>query len=164
MASAPSRRAFNRSPACWNCLWQPWATLAASGLKGFETRHWATKYRGPLLIHAAQRWTAEERWCCQQKQFRIALGELGYADGSQLPRGCCLGVVELTAIYPAEQVRGYLGGRERAFGDYSDGRFAWELKRPRPLTTPLPMRGGRQLWNVDVQLILPHLSPLETRS
>jgi hypothetical protein len=36
-------------------LWQPWASLIALGVKTIETRGWATKYRGPLAIHAAQR-------------------------------------------------------------------------------------------------------------
>lgn len=34
-------------------LWQPWAGFVAVGTKTIETRHWSTKYRGPLLIHAA---------------------------------------------------------------------------------------------------------------
>lgn len=32
---------------------QPWASLIASGEKTIETRVWATKYRGPLLICAS---------------------------------------------------------------------------------------------------------------
>ncbi|NEQ45665.1 MAG: ASCH domain-containing protein [Leptolyngbya sp. SIOISBB] len=36
-------------------LWQPWASLVAYGFKQYETRSWATNYRGPLLIHAAKR-------------------------------------------------------------------------------------------------------------
>lgn len=36
-------------------LWQPWAQLVALGVKVIETRSWGTKYRGPLLIHAAAR-------------------------------------------------------------------------------------------------------------
>lgn len=36
-------------------LWEPWASLIASGVKTIETRSWATKYRGPLAIHAAAR-------------------------------------------------------------------------------------------------------------
>ena len=35
-------------------LHQPWATLVAIGAKKIETRHWATDYRGELLIHAAR--------------------------------------------------------------------------------------------------------------
>jgi hypothetical protein len=36
-------------------MYQPWASLVALGVKGIETRPWTTKYRGRLLIHAAQR-------------------------------------------------------------------------------------------------------------
>lgn len=35
-------------------LWQPWASLVASGAKTIETRSWSTRYRGPLAIHAAK--------------------------------------------------------------------------------------------------------------
>ena len=31
---------------------QPWAWLIVNGYKDVENRGWATKYRGPLLIHA----------------------------------------------------------------------------------------------------------------
>lgn len=34
---------------------QPWASLIALGAKTIETRGWATKYRGPLAVHAAVR-------------------------------------------------------------------------------------------------------------
>ena len=34
---------------------QPWATLIARGLKDVENRTWATRYRGPVLIHASLR-------------------------------------------------------------------------------------------------------------
>lgn len=41
-------------------LWQPWASLVALLVKQIETRSWSTKYRGPLLIHAAA-WKITER-------------------------------------------------------------------------------------------------------
>ena len=31
---------------------QPWASLIVAGIKDIENRTWATKYRGPLMIHA----------------------------------------------------------------------------------------------------------------
>lgn len=34
-------------------LWQPWASLIALGEKRYETRSWATSYRGLLAIHAS---------------------------------------------------------------------------------------------------------------
>lgn len=33
---------------------QPWAQLIALGIKWIETRSWATKYQGPVLIHAGK--------------------------------------------------------------------------------------------------------------
>ncbi len=41
-------------------LWQPWASAIACGSKTVETRHWQTKYRGPLAIHAAKRFRVGE--------------------------------------------------------------------------------------------------------
>jgi hypothetical protein len=35
-------------------LYQPWASLIQLNIKTIETRSWATKYRGPLAIHAAK--------------------------------------------------------------------------------------------------------------
>lgn len=35
---------------------------------------------------------------------------------------------------------------ERAFGDYSAGRFAWLLANVRPLETPIPAKGALGLW------------------
>lgn len=33
---------------------QPWAWLIANGYKPVENRDWRTRYRGPILIHAAK--------------------------------------------------------------------------------------------------------------
>lgn len=35
-------------------IWQPWASLLVCGEKKYETRSWATSYRGPIAIHAAK--------------------------------------------------------------------------------------------------------------
>ncbi len=35
-------------------LKQPWAELVVSGKKTIEVRSWATKIRGPVLVHAAR--------------------------------------------------------------------------------------------------------------
>ena len=37
-------------------IYQPWASLKACGAKKFETRGWATNYRGPIAIHAAKQY------------------------------------------------------------------------------------------------------------
>jgi hypothetical protein len=43
---------------------QPFAWLITHGIKPVENRVWRTNYRGPILIHAGQRWfeDAEDYW------------------------------------------------------------------------------------------------------
>src|SRR3546814_15511313 len=41
-------------------LWQPLASAIALGHTSIETRHWPTKYRGELAIHAATRFGPDE--------------------------------------------------------------------------------------------------------
>ena len=63
-------------------LWEPWATLMAIGAKRIETRSWATRYRGPLAIHAARGglklW--ELHGLLNQKPFREAFSRASNAD------------------------------------------------------------------------------------
>ena len=45
---------------------QPWAALIIFGGKNIENRSWATKYTGPILIHAAASMTrVEYAECCR---------------------------------------------------------------------------------------------------
>lgn len=54
----------------------PWASLISLGMKSIETRSWATKYRGPLAIHASARLgDSESRAICLQEPFRSVLLE-----------------------------------------------------------------------------------------
>lgn len=39
---------------------QPWAWLIVHGHKGIENRNWATRYRGPIAIHASKGMTRDE--------------------------------------------------------------------------------------------------------
>lgn len=56
-------------------LWQPWATLIATGAKQIETRSWATSYRGPIAIHAAKRKVRKELIeLAEWEEYRAALG------------------------------------------------------------------------------------------
>lgn len=41
---------------------------------------------------------------------------------------------------------------ERAFGDYSPGRYAWLLADVRPLAVPVPARGAQGLWDLPVDV------------
>lgn len=89
-------------------LRQPYASLVALGLKRYETRTWATRYRGPLAICAAARpMTLEDRNVLLRAQaVHHGLGN-GGVFLAEPPLGAVVALVELAA----RQLR--LGPRQR---------------------------------------------------
>lgn len=129
-------------------LWQPWATLVAHGLKHFETRHWATSHRGSLAIHAAKR--KADFYECNPAIIK-ALMDIGYMRLSELPYGCVVCTVNLVDCEPTTQVVNRtwfktIEHTERHFGDFSPGRFAWQLDTP-ILMYDIPARGSQGFWD-----------------
>ncbi len=128
-------------------LWQPWATLIAVGAKRYETRSWATDYRGPLVIHAAKRPPKLQEinpWIVD------ALLAHGYESIDHLPLGAALCVVDLVDVVPADLVAKQLQAAradELLFGNYAPGRFAWKLENVRRFPEPVPARGRQGLWD-----------------
>jgi len=135
-------------------LWQIWATLVSIGAKKYETRHWPTPYRGPLIIHAAKKWNHELYSLALMDPFAKCLREGGYnvsggydAKGNGLPLGAFLCVVDLVEIVRTEDVVNSLSEQEVSFGNYLPGRFAWKLDNVRIFPEPVPARGYQGLWN-----------------
>lgn len=131
-------------------IYQPWATLIAIGAKKFETRSWPTRYRGQLAIHAGKK---NEEVACQEVPIRKALEEYGY-NVFNLPTGAI--IVELVDCLKSVDTwtDGYeLEGRrlvyspEYEFGDFTPGRYAWELTDVKLLPQPVPAKGQQGLWN-----------------
>lgn len=127
-------------------LWQPWASLLVTGAKRIETRSWIHAYRGRLIIHSAKRFTQEERDIAASHVFAESLGAAGL-DPTRLPLGCMVGEADLVDIVPVEKIREDIGDREYAFGNYSNGRFAWIFENPRSYDQPIPARGAQGLFN-----------------
>lgn len=94
-------------------------------------------------------------------------------DAALLPIGQIVAVANLVVCVPTESAR-YIGGdhdgwsveagpragkrwpltdQERAFGDYSPGRWAWLLADICPLRTPLPYRGALGLRDLPPDVI-----------
>lgn len=130
-------------------LWQPWASAMAYGWKRIETRHWSTSYRGPLAIHAAKRWTWEERdeWECARRDNP----ELRLPD--RPPLGAVVAVCRLVDIRPTELLRGRINGQECRWGDYSDRRFGWIFEDIRALPEPIPFRGAQGFFDIPYDLL-----------
>lgn len=117
------------------------------------------------------------KWC-YERPFYEALKEVGLVRAAvpmidDLPFGAIIAVCELTRIaridyyephpddYAAIDWEGPFldfGSRgeslpdepELSFGDYSVGRYAWELINIRALPEPIPAKGALGLWEVDL--------------
>lgn len=137
-------------------IWQPYASLlVAQKHKRFETRGWATNYRGPIAIHAAKRPVrqsmdalASSRHPEDWETERVIKGlfpDPDYLD--HLPTGAIVGVgllVRCNAI--TEGFLQTLTPQERALGDFAIGRYAWEFADMVSLTRPIPAIGKQGLW------------------
>ena len=129
-------------------LWQPWASAIALGHKSIETRGWSTRYRGPLAIHAAKRWTAEER-----EMAEIFETDYGLEGLSDPPRGCVLAVAELISVRPTDHLIETIGMTEEMLGNYGPGRFGFMLENVRRFEDPLPYRGMQGFFEVPDKML-----------
>lgn len=131
---------------------QPWAQVLFLDLKHYETRSWSTNYRGPLLIHAAKHWRKPDTDFAQTERA------LGRFTARRIPFGAIIGKVDLVNVCPVEEVLGVITGLERLYGDYSPGRYVWEVVNPILFPEPIPYRGALGLFNVDEPEILERIA------
>ena len=162
-------------------IWQPWASLIACGVKKYETRSWATKYRGPIAIHSALKpfvncWS----WSTSERAREVIMRRMGLTENFEpekyFPTGYVLATAELVNVWyivhhPGPDIdvaKDILVGAESvttdkhapdfgdffvpssdemALGDWTPGRYAWELRNVKPLSTPVQVRGRQGLWN-----------------
>lgn len=140
-------------------LWEPWATLWIHGAKLFETRPWRTHHQGPIAVHAAVKWESWQRELCFEEPFYSALVEIAGHEERSVPdpipqhRGCILGVGRLVGCHNIDArfrttVGMAHGQQELEFGDWDDGRYAWELVDRQLLEVPKPWRGSQGVWTL----------------
>jgi activating signal cointegrator 1 len=150
-------------------LWQPWATLVAMEEKCIETRSWSTKYRGEIAIHAAAK--RPPKWLgasAHTDGFRDELADVFCVRRDRddragkhvddilhgLPYGKMLCIVRLLEICETSCMqRDELPMREQIFGNYEDGRYAWNLEMVEVFESPIPVKGNRMLWNWNPPVI-----------
>lgn len=135
-------------------LWQPWASLIAFGAKHIETRHWWTRYRGPLVIHAAKNTKGldiiDDLDDEVQQLIYAAMSAAGYESLQQLPLGAFLCRCTLTRCVPAVTAL-ELHPDQWPYGDYSPGRYGWLLDDINAFESPISARGQQGLWNVEIE-------------
>ena len=139
---------------------QPYASLIPCGAKKFETRSWATKHRGLLAIHAGMAWNLDLEAMLGDWRFQGGLAPLvgkpldftartwAGVTKKDLPFGAVIAICELVACIPTDDLTQGQIGADRPFGDFSIGRFAWEITNVRPIE-PIPAKGMQRLWEWD---------------
>lgn len=161
-------------------IYQPWASLAELREKKFETRSWATSYRGIILIHSAKTAPLHAKALAElDTQFLKSLGH-EFCDNSwfKLPFGCIIAIAELVNVWHivahpgtnvdiakhipigaesmttdkhAPDFANYIvpTETEMLFGDWTPGRYAWQLENVYRLKEPIPAKGRQRIWNWD---------------
>lgn len=109
---------------------QPWVMSIFHGGKDIENRSWATRYTGPLAIHASAAMTLEDlnqwKWFVEERGLRGP-----WLEGKKLgdaQRGGILGVVDLT------------GCTVSSTSPWFVGEYGWKLANPRPVPF-IPLKG-----------------------
>lgn len=150
-------------------LWQPYASLIAFGAKPHETRSWGTSYRGPIAIHAGLKPAHEldgitSKAICKAFDWPYEPYKTDIAPLiRKFPHGAVIAIATLTECWQVikhtatavilRQSNGI--GEDKIpidtpylmFGDYSIGRYIWELADIRVLPIPIPAKGKQGLWN-----------------
>ena len=128
-------------------LWQPHAQAIAVGLKPYETRDWATSYRGPIAIHAAKRlWTDTGPFHDHASKL---LRERGVYRGTMV-YGAVVCTAELVDCLRVEMLRGRITAEQEFWGNFGDGRYAFRLANVQALPSPIPWRGQQGFFEVDL--------------
>jgi hypothetical protein len=138
-------------------LWEAWATLIAAGYKLHETRHWWTKVRGWVAIHAAKK---VDRAGSPEELCEFAFGPDWHRNR---PVGNVIAVAYLSGCHRAEDVAHLVRHCDLLAGNFGDGRFAFRLDCVRPLRAPIPLVGrqGFFRWTPPEDLLSRLLRPAD---
>jgi hypothetical protein len=139
-------------------LWEPWATLWAAGFKKYETRNWATAYRGELLIHAASYVDHELVSLANEEPFDHIFTLRDIPLFTQFPRKCIIGRCLLVDCMPTEKFPPWynkpITDNEYWLGNYEPQRFAWIAEKHELFDKPIPCRGFQKLFTVPESVAL----------
>lgn len=143
-------------------IWQPWASLIAQGQKQFETRSWATHYRGQILICAAAKKVPAESYHFINWQLQ-EVGEHMSLKPKDFPLGVAVGIACLVDCKPTDHFYSQVSDKEICLGNWSDGRFAWKLEEVKAIL-PFPVKGQQGIFYVEIDEPVTALEGTKTSS
>jgi len=118
----------------------PWIDLILAGSKTVEVRTWATRYRGPLLLHASAGFGIAER---------EAAVRLRQPPPEPASLGAVVGIAELVDCRPMRRE----DWKKAGLPPLSGKLWAWVLEDARPLG-PVPFPGKRTLFDVEEESVM----------
>ncbi len=152
-------------------MWEPYSSLLAHSMKRIETRGWSTDFRGEVAIHSTKGGLSQEELflTCADAPFRTLLEELGIFRAGMscpqlaqaFPRGHIIAVGTLLDCRPTGDVHvndvfkihpALDTEQERAFGDYSAGRYGLVFENVTLLQEPVPFKSRQgKLLDLDFE-------------
>jgi hypothetical protein len=148
----------------------PYGSLLAWGYKQYETRSWYTSYRGQIAIHQGKNRkglvelakvlvTRKQRGIAPDPDdpsidfeglMYIAMMMQNYRKCADFPVGAILGTADLVAcIRMTPDFIHKQTHKERKFGYWEVGRFAWQYANVRLFDQPIFVSGKQGLWDWD---------------
>ena len=115
---------------------QPWAWAILHAGKSIENRTWATRHRGPLLIHASK---SDASYKAQTGIDWLTTYGAELPPWEALPTGAIVGVVEVLDCVRAS---------EAPTSPWVKGPWCWIFSNPKPFSVPVPCRGLQMLFEV----------------
>jgi hypothetical protein len=131
-------------------LLQPWASLMAWGEKEVETRPRRWRFRGWWAIHAGANATAARQADVANESHMTRAFEAHGVAPWDAPRGCILAVVRVWLGLPTECAN--VSEKERAFGDYTPGRWCYLTADRHELKTPIDWKGAQGIPHAPLAL------------
>lgn len=134
-------------------VYQPWATLIAIGAKRFETRPWLTHHRGPLAIQAGLK-KPPTSWDLRGPVVEAVVEALGGDAWEDLPRGAIVGIVKVVRCDETSRAIRHIGVsyHDQLFGDWTPGRYAWQLTNNYAFIKPIECLGRQRLFNLPADI------------
>lgn len=131
-------------------IWQPWASLYLGPAKQYETRHWSTRYRGPLLIHASKRRVG----ALDPLLEAMLASRLDPQWRGSLAYGAIIGRVELIDCVSTNDFQPGPFSPEFCSGNWERDRFAWK-RAPEVIrfAAPIPYIGRQGFFSVPDEVL-----------
>lgn len=94
---------------------------------------------------------------CEIEPIKSVLAKYGYTV-ENLPIGAILATTQLVGCYQMIDNTGQeaklandriISGKEYQFGDYTPGRWAWDLRDVNQFPNPIPAKGKLRIWEYE---------------